>query len=399
MLPHNAMLCADARMVGSAGGTGVTRYARALVAAQTALAADHWLLGDDTAFAARQSRGQQVARWLRALPPGGVRAGVAADGTRRLHAPDLFRLAQVYFDVHGRLMPVRAPGHGIMHWTFPVPLRLVGWRNLYTVHDVIPLTHPELSPIPQRRFRRLLERVEEAADAIVTVSDSARGEIVAALGCAEDMVVDCGQAIAPAAPVAAPLPEGLVAGGYFLVCGAIERRKNLLALLHAYRASGVALPIAFAGPEGWQGREVLDMIAVTPGAMRLGYLSDDGLRAVMAQARALLMPSLAEGFGLPAVEAMALGTPVLASDHGALAEVTGGAALAVDPADIAAMAGALRRLASDDALCRQLSGAGRQVAARHAPDRFRERLGRLYAGIVARDDGDAKRRASGKEFR
>jgi glycosyltransferase involved in cell wall biosynthesis len=107
------------------------------------------------------------------------------------------------------------------------------------------------------------------------------------------------------------------------------------------------------------------------------------MRALIGHARALVMPSLAEGFGIPVAEAMTLGTPVATSDRGALAETAGGAALAVDPLDIAGLAAAIRRLAEEDALCLSLASAGRRNAARFTPARFAERLTRAYAAVMA----------------
>jgi glycosyltransferase involved in cell wall biosynthesis len=388
----NLRLCADARLLGGAGGTGVARYTRALVDAQTALAPDALVLTDDGLFGESQSWQQRAGRWARALVPLPRRAHLQdRDGRQMLHAPDLFRLAQVYFDVHRRLLPVRAPGRGVMHWSYPVPLRLVGWHNVYTVHDVIPLVRPDLSPVDPKRLRRLLHAIARSGDALVTVSAAARDGILATLGDVAGRVVDCGQAIDATPPDLSALPEGMEQGGYFLVCGAIEPRKNLVRLLEAYRRSGAALPLLFVGPDGWRAEEALSAIAATPGARRLGYVADAPLRALLAGGRALLMPSLAEGFGLPVAEAMALGTPVMTSNDGALAEVGGTAVLAVDPADVDAMGLAIRRLAGDDALCVGLARAGRERATRFAPERFAARLGEVYAAVIADDDRPAYR--------
>jgi glycosyltransferase involved in cell wall biosynthesis len=374
-------------MLDSPRGTGVSRYARTLIEAQARLTHDTLELRDDSVFGARPAALERVGRWARAIVPWARAAHLRIEGGRQLlHAADLFRLAQVYFDIHGRLLPIRAPGTGVMHWTYPVPLRLVGWHNVYTVHDVIPLLEPALSPIAPARLRRLLRAVAGAGDALVTVSAAARDDIMRELGCKPERVFDCGQAIDPTQPASVALPDGAAPRGYFLVCGAIEPRKNLVRLLEAYRRSVTGLPLLFVGPDGWRAAEIVQAIAATPGARRLGYLPDEGVRALLANARALLMPSLAEGFGLPAAEAMALGTPVMTSDRGALAEVAGGAALAIDPMDVAAMADAIARLATDDALCGHLAQAGRASSTRFAPDGFAARLERVYRAVIAADE-------------
>ena len=376
MLPGRR-LCMENRML-TADGTGVATYACALRVAQQALTSRALVLGGGRA-SAPGSPATRVEKWQRliraALPAGiGVRAG--PEGFER---QDLFRLAQAFFTIHGRLLPVHVPGPiGIMHWTYPVPLRVAGWRNLYTVHDVIPLRHPVLSPIEPVRHRRLLDRISASADAIVAVSATAASEIAATLGLPEQRVVDCSQPATVADSGAVSLPATLKAGRYLLVCGSIEPRKNVERIVAAYRASDTGMPLVIAGPDGWRSGTVARMLTDTPGVLRLPWQSRATMVALLARARALVMPSLAEGFGLPVAEAMALGTPVVTSVAGALAETAGGAALLVDPLDVAAIAAAITRVARDDALCHALAQAGRAQATRFAAPAFAHRLGALY---------------------
>lgn len=373
-------------MLVTAGGTGVSSYARALRRAHAAISHDHQLLSDRAALdrPAPAPLGR-AGRWLRALVPGArfAHAGTGLAGERLLLAPDIFRVAQVYFDVHRRPLPVRAPGPpGVMHWTYPVPLHLVGWHNLYTVHDVIPLLTPELTHIDGRRYRRLLDRLAECAARFVTVSESARTEIIQATGCPADFAIDCSLAVETASADPQALPAGLKPRDFLLVCGTVERRKNLNTLLEAYRRSGVAMPLVVAGPDGWGADEIAGLLAATPGAIRLPYLDRREMHALLGHARALVMPSLAEGFGLPVAEAMALGTPVITSNRGALAETAGGAALTVAPDDMTALADGLRRLNGDEGLWAALRQAGLRNATRFTRERFAERLTQAYAAVI-----------------
>jgi len=378
---HNVTVAMDARMLGK-GGTGVSTYARSLRSVLPLLSTRPTILEDGGSAATPFARGRRLAAALSPRPRA-ARLLPQSPGGSGLFVPDVFRLSQVYFNVHRRLLPITVPGQpGIMHWTYPVPIQLVGWKNLYTVHDVIPLTDPSLSEIDPVRHRRLLDRIVEAAAALVTVSSTAAAAIRTTLGCLPSFVVDCSQPIDVPDRTVGPPPAGLEPG-YLLVCGSVEPRKNIARLLAAWRQSGTALPLVIAGPDGWRSAEFKRDIEATAGVIRLGYVSRDDLLSLIGHARALLMPSLAEGFGLPVAEAMALGTPVLTSSGSALEEIAGGAALLVDPYNIEAMASAIGRLATDDALCAELAARGRLQALRFTRQAFAARLSTLYAGLIA----------------
>ena len=291
--------------------TGVGRYADTLLSTLRQAGAEPMVL-----VAERRPRGR-IWRWARA-PRTAARRDALAQGREQSHSAPagLFQEAQIFFDLHRRPMPVATDGPaGVMHWTYPVPLYMEGWRNIYTVHDAIPLNQPLLSPIDARRHRRLLEAITRCADRLLAVSETARGDIVAALGCDAELVVTVPQGVAPL-PADGPLPAGLSAGDFYLFCGSIEPRKNLIQLVQAHAASGTGRPLVIAGPDGWRAREILARIVGRPNVIRLPYQTRENLGALVRDARAVLFPSLAEGFGLPVIEAMIMGTPVMASDAG-----------------------------------------------------------------------------------
>lgn len=366
-----------------ASATGVGTYADVLLRALgTASIAPLVLVdGRDDAAPPAGVRSWPIARWLRAALPG-ERPAIARGG--RLLVPDVFREAHLHFRLRRRLLAIRVDGPaGIIHFTYPVPLRIVGWRNLYTVHDAIPLTHPELTRIPARRHRAVLRQLLVAGGNFVTVSAAARAEIVGALGCAPGRVTDLGQAVDMAAAPGC-LPAGLREREYLLFCGSIEPRKNIVRMAEAYRRSGTARPLVIAGPLGWHGARVRAKVREVPGVVMLPYQPRATLLALIAGARALLLPSLAEGFGLPIAEAMALGTPVMTSRGGATAEVAGDAALLADPHDVAEMAATIRALAADDALCDRLRRAGLERAEAFTVAEYGARLAAFYGRVAQR---------------
>ncbi len=366
-------IAVDHRTVRWRDGTGVARYRAGLADALAQLPVAVEPIGDGGEAAARPGW-RDVPRLLHGRP-------AAARADAGWLVPDLYRLAQRRFTATGALTRLILPNPpAIVHWSHPIPIHVAGAANLYTVHDLIPLTDPELTGIRAGRQRRLLNRLATVATQFVTVSESMATDLSALIPDAGDRVSCCYQAVDPGPPGA--LPSGLVPGAYLLAIGRVESRKNIEALLHAHRRADTGLPLVIAGPDGhWRDagerRRVEAQVAV-PDVIRLGWQDDATIAALIADARALLMPSLAEGFGLPVVEAMALGVPALASATGAAAEIAGDGALLVDPHDVTALAEAIRRIAADTDLRARLVTVGRTRAADFTPDRFAARLAALY---------------------
>ena len=361
-------------------GTGVASYARVAREALSSIAITPLTLQADRL---RHGMLGRWGNWLDAIPPCPRPLQRTVDA---LSVRDLFRVAQVHFDIHRKPLALHAPfRNGLVHWSYPLPLHVLGWVNLYTVHDAIPLTHPELTPIDPQRHLRLLKSIGDLADHIITVSDASRDALIDTMKWAPERIVNCGAAVEEA-PAITEAPRD-----YLIMCGSIEPRKNIGRVIESHVRSGVDMPLVIAGPNGWKAAQIHALAVANPKVRWAGYRSRQEITALIGGARALLMPSLAEGFGLPLLEAMMLGTPVLTSDRGAPAEIVGDAALLIDPTDTDAMTIAIRRLACENSLVSQLSEKGLVRAEMFSTKRFADRLVTAYGtAIAARRDARSR---------
>jgi glycosyltransferase involved in cell wall biosynthesis len=323
-------------------------------------------------------------------------------------ATRLVDLASLHFRRYGLCAHVNldaAPS--LFHATHPVPLRVRGCPNVHTVHDIIPLRLPYATLDDKKYFLRLVGHLCRKADHIVTVSEFSRRDIIRFFGIPESRITNTYQAVT--------IPEKLLAKSddavadelrhafrlemkeYFLFCGAIEPKKNVSRLIDAYAISGSRHPLVIAGPLGWQYDADVEKIQderfvkyrLKDGSIRaerqvrrLSYVPFAQLVTLIRGARALLFPSLYEGFGLPVLEAMLLGTPVMTSNVSSLPELAGNAASLIDPTDLDEMIGAIRALDNDAGLRAELSARGRERAKLFSPDAYRKRLGDVYGQLL-----------------
>ena len=253
----------------------------------------------------------------------------------------------------------------------PANLAPLAWpRNVVQIHDAVALRHPEWYSTAYVRWqRRMLPAIGQRAKLVITVSEFARAEVSEFLGVPVERIrVVPGGVDERFHPDVDPEPLKRTLGlerPYVLAVGDRGPRKNLQALacaIEPLRAEGIDLVVA-GGGRGHQ------LGAPLPGARDIGYIPDDQLPALYAGARAFALPSLHEGFGLTALEAMAAGVPVVASSRGALPELVGEAGLLVDPVDSDAFTMALLVAATDDSLRLRLIGDGTRVASLYTWDR------------------------------
>jgi glycosyltransferase involved in cell wall biosynthesis len=226
----------------------------------------------------------------------------------------------------------------------------VGWldarpdvKPVAFVYDLLPVEHPEFfrpieATLHPRRNRNICRF---AAGAVVSAEDVARRfrAFAAENGRAEIPVCVARLPVSPVFETPPPL-VALPDAAYFVACGTIEPRKNHLLLLNVWRAlaeRGPAPKLVVVGKRGWLNENVVDMMTRSPSlrahVVEAGGLSTPGMRQLMAGARALLMPSFGEGFGLPVAEALIAGAPVIASDLAVFREVAGDAPDYLDPLD------------------------------------------------------------------
>jgi len=269
--------------------------------------------------------------------------------------------------------------------------------SVATVHDISYLRYPHYHPVERVRFlERHLPRTLERADALVVDSDCVREELISVFGVDARKLHTVPLGVDPRfhpreadALLPALAPLGLAPQGYFLVVATLEPRKNLVRLAQAYAGLPAALrarlPLVLVGARGWLEAElhgVLEPLERRGEVRRLGYLDDAALEAVYAGALVFALPSLYEGFGLPVLEAMASGVPVLTSAQGALAEVSGAGALRVDPLDVEAIRAALARAAEDAPWRAAAAGEGLVLARDYSWERCVQRTLQVYAAAA-----------------
>jgi glycosyltransferase involved in cell wall biosynthesis len=336
----------DASALAKKERTGVSRYVLSLVEALGAVDTD-----DRFTLCYRMSRLRR-ARWFHRVRRPNFRNRVFQEG----FTPVLGRSLDVF---HGP--DARVP-------------RLGKAALVATVHDVFSLDSEKWADEGFReKKRKAYADLASRARFLIFVSPHSRDRFLEFHPVEEARVrvvpegVDAGFGDLDAEEAAAARGRLGVPPEYLLFVGQIAARKNAVRVLEAVASLPASTPpLVLAGPRkhGW--REVLDThhrLGLGPRALFLGHVAEEDLAPLYAGARALVFPSLDEGFGLPVLEAFACGTPVLASTAGALPETAGNGALLVDPLSVEAIADGMRRLLEDRNLRRRLVARGRKRAA------------------------------------
>lgn len=254
-----------------------------------------------------------------------------------LQEPFVPRRADIFHGLNQRLPTVR-PRHAVT-----------------TFHDLFVLTGDYSTPEFRRRFAAQARHAAAESDCIITVSEFTAGQVEQLLGVnrARLRVVHHG--------VHVPPPPGAPREKVVLHVGALQKRKNIVRLVRAFEAMPASWRLALAGSAGFGGGEILRAIESSPARDRievLGYVTAEDLARWYARSMILAFPSLDEGFGIPILEAMAAGVPVVTSNRSALAEVAGDAAVLVNPESLEEIADGLKHLAGNETLREELARKG-----------------------------------------
>lgn len=340
--------------------------------------------------------------------------------------PDQIRLFG-NFTAEGRPLPelaaapLRAVRMGYKPWRMAVWLgqilrfnfeRLIGPADVYhaTEHLLIPLRHtPTILTVHDLIYRLFPQHHKKLnywylnaamplfvrrADHIIAVSHSTRRDLIQHYDVPDEKITVVHEA---AAPTFVPQPPDQVErvrrqyslpDRYLLAVGTIEPRKNYARLVEALaslRRDDPDLRLVIAGPDGWLTEgfyQAIERHGQADAVIRPGWVADDDLPALMAGATALAQPSIYEGFGLPVLEAMAVGTPVACSHTSSLSEIAGDAALTFDPEDGEALTAMLRRLLNNAVLRDELREKGRQRAAGFSWERAARETWTVYERVA-----------------
>ncbi len=218
-------------------------------------------------------------------------------------------------------------------WMYPPQ---AGGVRATTIHDLVPLRFPEwVTPRTLEMHGEKYANAARTCDVVFANSDYTAGEVAELLGVPRERIRVARPGLGPGFAPEGPRTE--LGAPYVLGVGTLEPRKNLQRLVEAWRLLGGDLHLALAGGEGWGEQPEL----ADPGIHVLGFVADAELPALYRGAQAFVYPSLFEGFGIPVIEAMACGTPVVASAHPSLDEACGDAAVRADPERPEAIAAAI----------------------------------------------------------
>jgi glycosyltransferase involved in cell wall biosynthesis len=301
-----------------------------------------------------------------------VTKDVSLNGRTTLLAPNLFVKAHYrHMLLHSFSTVKTTASVNVLHLTAPLPIKMKGVQNIVTIHDFIPARLPYTTPDNRSEYVRRVRKSIANASLIITVSEASKRDIV------EFLEVDPAKvAVTYQSSDLTPLSQserlylnrilskfGLAQDDYCLFVGGLEPKKNIRRLIEAFLETEVSGPLVIVGRRAWMWEHDETWLSTldTSSLRRikfLGYLPREDLRWLYAGAQMFVFPSLYEGFGLPLLEAMTSGCPIITSNVASMPEVCGDAAIYVNPWKRDEIRSAIVNLRADPQLRRDLSMRG-----------------------------------------
>ena len=269
-------------------------------------------------------------------------------------------------------------------------------KRVVTIHDAVAYVHPEThNRLDIIRYHTMLPAMAQRADAVITDSEHGRGDVQRYLNLRQQQVraVACGVAASfhpiPSSPERqALLARYAISEPYLFYVGGLNPRKNISRLLEAFARVVQTRPnltLLLGGAAQWQTSGIdatVNRLQLNSSVHFLGYVNDADLPAIYSAAEAFVFPSIYEGFGLPPLESMACGTPVITSHTSSLPEVVADAAVLVDPHDVSAIANAIERVLADPELREELRTNGCTRAAKFTWERTARSTLEIYTQVL-----------------
>ena len=324
---------------------------------------------------------------------------------RILYGDSIFKLAHAFFQLTNQLLPIKVPDDvDIVHWTYPIPIRALNKPNLYTIHDLVPIRLPYTTLDNKELYVKTIAKICQNAHKIVTVSDHTKEDLCQLFEIEKNKVFTSWQSsFLKKENICSQFMQdsilqtyNLRKQDYFIFLGNIEPKKNVKRLIQGYLSSNAEQPLIIIGDKAWKSEEELAQYYQLKKTIELSnqlnaklnqirilkYLPQQEMVALLANAKALIFPSLYEGFGLPVLEAMQLGVPVLTSNTSSIPEIAGDAALYIDPYDVEAISLGINKLSNENQLCQQLSKKGFERSRKFNTTLYQKRIIELYNSII-----------------
>jgi glycosyltransferase involved in cell wall biosynthesis len=283
--------------------------------------------------------------------------------------------------------------HGTDHFVYPNPKN----RNIMTIHDLTFVKYPDYVPIIVKTYLDRIKNCLKFTDAIIIFSENTKYDLVELLKIDPDKIYITYQASRyhtdyltnqQIADLKVSVSYDFTKP-YFLFVSTLEPRKNVIGLIQAFdylkQNYKIEHQLILIGQTGWKYQPILDMINQSPYRTeihRLNYLSDDLVALFYTQAEAFIYPSFYEGFGLPVLEAMTLGAPVITSNSSSLPEITGDSALLINPNDSMELAEAMLNLIRDRVLRDNLIFKGKEQANKFSWEKTAQATLNVYRSII-----------------